>query len=299
MTLEQIKIFISAAKTLSFTETANEFYTTQPTVSRQIHWLEEEWGIQLFERSKKKLFLTPEGAVMLEHCQKIERILEKALNEARNIKNGYKGTLNIGFLEGIDDSTIMKMIERFEQAYPDIQIQIEVGSFGVLRNALDKGQMDIIFTLDFEAKNLTDVVGEVFCQGKAVFAVSERHPLYTKPDLSYQDFEGLDFVIPTVADSPGREEDILRFFENLSLKNNKIIFVKNLKTLLYYVRSGKVAAVLDTNIEDAKKGSYRIVNLPDDLNLDLNCNIIALWKRDNLKPSIPLLYNFDVFKSDT
>lgn len=294
MTSEQIKIFISAAKTLNFTETADEFHTTQPTVSRQIHWLEEEWGIQLFERVRKKMFLTPEGVIMLNKCQLINQIMENSLQEARNVKNGYRGTLKIGFLEAIDENDIINLLEQFEQKYPDIQVQIETGSFGQLRDSLEKGKADIIFTLDFEECHLRDVVGEVFRKEIAVFVISYRHPLYTKDSLSYHDFAGINFVFPNSSDSPGREEDTLRFFRNLNLRGNQITLVPNLKTVLYYVRSGKAAALLDTSIEEIKREGYRIVELPEEHVPGVY--IMAFWKRENLNPCIPLLYNSELFR---
>ena len=58
MTTQQIEMFLSLANHLNFTKTAKEFFTTQPTVSRQISLLEEEMGFPLFVRNRKEVRLT-------------------------------------------------------------------------------------------------------------------------------------------------------------------------------------------------------------------------------------------------
>lgn len=293
MTSDQIQIFLSAAKTLNFTETAHLFHTTQPTVSRQIHWLEEEWGIRLFEKVKKKMFLTPEGVIMLNKCQIVESVFKAGLDEARHIETGYTGTLRIGFLETIDENEIMSLVEQFEEKYPGIHVQIQEESFGQLRKSLDEGKTDMIFTLDFEEYHLRDVVGEMFRTTEPVFVISGKHPLYGKEDLTFQDFERLTFAFPDAADSPGRGETASTIFKNLGLNGNQIMTVQNLKTVLYYVRSGKVAALLDTSIRELKGDEFRVVRLPE--GLVPSVEITAFWKKDNLNPCIPLLYNSELF----
>lgn len=293
MTSDQIHMFLSAAKTLNFTETANEFHTTQPTVSRQIHWLEEEWGVKLFEQVKKKMFLSPEGVIMLNKCQIIEEVLKVGLNEAKNVKNGYTGTLKIGFLETIDENEIINLVEQFEQKYPGIQVQIQEASFGQLRKSLDEGKTDLIFTLDFEAYHLKNVVGEMFRKTEPVFVISKKHPLYEKTELSFRDFEHIEFVFPDAMDSPGRGETALTLFKNLGLNGNHIMTAQNLKTVLYYVRSGRAAALLDSSIREIRREEFRVIKLPEGIVPALE--IMAFWKKDNLNPCIPLLYNSELF----
>ena len=73
MTSNQISIFLAMTENLSFSKTAEEFYITQPTVSRQISMLEEEWGIRLFERNKRHVSITKAGQLMAEEIEKTRR----------------------------------------------------------------------------------------------------------------------------------------------------------------------------------------------------------------------------------
>ena len=64
MTITQIQYFLSAAETLNFTKTANSLHVSQQVVSYQIQTLEKYLGVQLFQREKKQLYLTPDGQLL-------------------------------------------------------------------------------------------------------------------------------------------------------------------------------------------------------------------------------------------
>ena len=72
------------SRNLSFSKTAVVFNTTQPTITRQIQLLEEDWGITLFDRGGKVVKLTKSGKVMADffsaHCGSLKRALEQAKN---------------------------------------------------------------------------------------------------------------------------------------------------------------------------------------------------------------------------
>ena len=86
MTDTQIKIFMELTKSLSFSKTAETFFTTQPTISRQIRMLEEEWDLRLFDRNKRQVKITKAGKVMAEFFGDHDEGLKKALQKARRYK---------------------------------------------------------------------------------------------------------------------------------------------------------------------------------------------------------------------
>ena len=68
MELRQLKYFVKAAETLNFSEAAKALYVTQSTLSQQMRQLEDEMGIQLFERSSHSVSLTEAGQEMLPYA---------------------------------------------------------------------------------------------------------------------------------------------------------------------------------------------------------------------------------------
>ena len=82
MTEKQIRIFMELSRNLSFSQTAVVFDTTQPTITRQIQLLEEDWGFKLFDRGGNVVKLTKAGKVMADffaaNCGSLKKALDKA-----------------------------------------------------------------------------------------------------------------------------------------------------------------------------------------------------------------------------
>ena len=150
MTSQQIQYFLSAAKHLSFTKAAEEFYTSQPTISRQIAALEEELGFDLFYREGKQLRLTSGGLVMLAEFNQQRSSLQNAIQRVGQIEGGFEGELNIAYLTSLDtDYYVYPPTMVFSSRHPKIAVNLDSGSFGTLRQRLENGEYDIIFTYNF------------------------------------------------------------------------------------------------------------------------------------------------------
>ena len=191
MTTQQIELFLSLANHLNFTKTAKEFFTTQPTVSRQISLLEEEMGFPLFVRSKKEVRLTYQGAIMVQKCREALEAIQSGIREVMNLNLNGDMDLKIGSLEGMDlDIFVAPTAAYFNKRYPNVTISIERRSFGELRDRLDNGLLDLIFTLSFETRYLRDIVYDQYYPVQAGILMSAGHPLAGKQHLQPEDFCG-------------------------------------------------------------------------------------------------------------
>ena len=74
-------VFRAVAQQLSFRKAAEEFYLTQPAVSLQIKALEEDLGVQLFDRSGSRVALTAAGKTLLSYAEQISDLLQRAEHE--------------------------------------------------------------------------------------------------------------------------------------------------------------------------------------------------------------------------
>lgn len=290
MLSEKIEIFIEAADSLRFSAVAKKRYTTQPTISRQISALEEEWGVKLFVRSNKGLRLTPEGAIMLNCCKKMKESCEKSLAMAKEIQIGKQDKLRLGFLETLDVERIfMPFMTEFSETYHELDISITYASFGELRRGLEKNVFDIIYTLDFEEKNIrSDVVVDEILNLKPWIVLSRNHPLFYKEDLKLEDCLNEYFYLPETTDSPGREEDLRMILKSNGIGNGKIRFVSNLESVLFQVKMGKGIALLDSGVKEILNSDFRTLELKTH---EGSLNLVCVWKKDNLNPFLPLFLN--------
>lgn len=290
MTSQQIEYFLSAAEHLSFTGAAEEFFTSQPTVSRQIAALEEELGFELFYRNGKQLRLTPGGVVMLAEFRKQRTALEGAVRQAEQLRSGFEGKLNIAYLTGLDtDFYVYPPTMEFSRHHPNVVVNMDSGSFSTLRNRLDSGEYDMVFTYGFELPFIRNCLSQHVYRCGAALIISSRHPLAARTKLTARDFYGQTLILPAVFDSRDRLQDmqrlLLRSFgcteEDFSRIN--IRMVDTLETKQFLVRSGAGIGITGTCMDYAYDSRYTLFPLSGEA-----MEIHAVWRKDNLNPAIPL-----------
>ena len=147
--LMDLELFLYVAKYGSFTKAGDRMFMTQSRVSKRIDLMEQELGLQLFIRNKRKVVLTPAGRVLEQRFSKVTDDIFSAIQEAHTTQMGMSGYLKLGFLEW---STIIFMdaLEKFTVENPQISVDIFRNDFKALRNHLFNNQMDLIFTMSYD-----------------------------------------------------------------------------------------------------------------------------------------------------
>ena len=95
MNIKQLKYFIAVAEYKSFTKAANQYYISQTAITQQIQALEEAMNVQLIDRSRRPIALTPAGNVFLGEAKAILERMNTALGKVRDDSTGLVGTLRI------------------------------------------------------------------------------------------------------------------------------------------------------------------------------------------------------------
>ena len=141
--LELYKVFYYVATTLSFSEASRQLFISQSAVSQSIKTLEKKLGHTLFIRSTKKVLLTPEGELLLEHVNPALLMLDEgeALLSGDNM---LKGQLRIGASDTICRYFLIEYFRRFHQSYPDVRIKVTNSTSIGCVELLEKGQVNLI-----------------------------------------------------------------------------------------------------------------------------------------------------------
>jgi len=124
MELRQIRSFLSIAETLHFGRTAELVHLSQPALSLQIRALEEEIGVRLFERNRRKTTLTAAGAAFREAAAAAVLQLDQAIRRATLAANGKLGLLSIGFISTAGSELVPNVIRLFRELNPDVQFSL-------------------------------------------------------------------------------------------------------------------------------------------------------------------------------
>ncbi len=142
MNSRQIKYAILLSESGSFSEVSEKLNISQPALSKQILALENELGVRLFNRNGSPYILTPAGEYFIREAREIVFREERLLRTIEQFKEGNMGNLFIGITPFRSSYLMPKMIKRFKESYPNIQIKLrEVGS-EVLRKEAAEGKFD-------------------------------------------------------------------------------------------------------------------------------------------------------------
>ena len=180
----QIKCFITAARSASFSEAAEKLFMTPPTFGRHISSLEKELGHPLFVRGWKGLRLTPVGQLMYDGFLEIGDKLDELKTEAERISSGAAGQLNIAILDGQHfDSHLRDVSLYLRRAYPDLQVQLTRGSFREIEEQLLNGKLDLGVTITEEIEQVEDLEFIRLQTLKNRIILPREHPLAFKEDL--------------------------------------------------------------------------------------------------------------------
>lgn len=143
MNINHLKYFLAVAKNQSFTKAAQEMHISQPSISKMIKNMEDELGVPLFQRDKRKIELTDAGHALYQQTHEIINSFENLTTTISNIVNLKKGHIKIGIPPIVGASFFPQAIGDFIQNYPDIEIElIEVGS-KTIEAAIASGELDV------------------------------------------------------------------------------------------------------------------------------------------------------------
>lgn len=142
MELRVLHYFLTIAREGSITNAANVLHVTQPTLSRQIHDLEEELGQRLFVRGSRNMSLTAEGMILRKRAEEIISMVDKTEAEFHSMSNVVSGDIYIGGGETEAVKLIAQIVCELRSAYPEIHYHLYSGNAEDVTERLDKGLLD-------------------------------------------------------------------------------------------------------------------------------------------------------------
>ncbi|MFE5333277.1 LysR family transcriptional regulator [Embleya sp. NPDC056575] len=199
MELRDIEIFLVLAEELHFGRTADRLLISSARVSQAIKQQERRIGAPLFERTSRRVALTPIGDQLREDLaagyQRIQDGIERAAASAR----GLTGTLRLGTMDATL-AEIPEILEAFRTRHPDCEVRIREAHLGNPFGLLRAGEVDLqLVWLPVEEPDLT--VGPIVLTEPLVLAVSARHEFAGRESVSLEDLAvgpvfGFDDAVP-------------------------------------------------------------------------------------------------------
>ncbi len=144
-TLQQLRYLVAVADTLHFRRAAERAHVTQPTLSGQLKELEAKLGIQLVERSRARVVLTPTGAEIASRARAVLRDVDDIKALAQQGQHPLGGTIRVGVVQSLGSYLLPLVIPDLHARHPDLKLYVREGLAGDLLARVDDGTLDLLF----------------------------------------------------------------------------------------------------------------------------------------------------------
>jgi DNA-binding transcriptional LysR family regulator len=203
MELRHLRYFVAVAEALNFTKAAARLHLAQPSLTRQVHNLEEEIGVRLLNRSKSQVTLTEEGRSFLVDSRRILALATESVLAVQRLSRGETGQLNIAYLSNFDFQLLPETLRGFRQAFPHVALNLfDIAPAEQLR-ALEARKIDLGFVGLRPPASIAGLQWESIARHRTVVVLPARHPLAAKRQVKLAELETMFFVGMSEKTHPG------------------------------------------------------------------------------------------------
>ena len=203
MELRHLRYFVAVAENLNFTKAAANLHLAQPSLTRQIHNLEEEIGVRLLNRSKSHVALTEEGRSFLSDARRILALATESVLAVQRLSRGETGELNLAYLPNFDFELLPETLRAFRHAFPHIALNLFDMSPAEQFRALEARKIDLGFVGLPPPSTTSQLHWESIARHRTVVVLPARHRLARKRQIALAELETMFFVGMSERTHPG------------------------------------------------------------------------------------------------
>lgn len=258
MDFDQLAGFLEVAKHQSFSRAAQNLYRTQPAISAQVRLLEQEFGERLFDRSGKKVLLTPAGEILRGYAEKLHQVQREALQAVAEMHRRPRGKLHIGANEATCLYVLPRAFAQFKGQYPEVQINISRNFSHKILQKVQDGVVDLgILTLPLKANHVNVEVLPIF-KDEIQVVVPPDHPLARNKKVSVEQMAGHPLIIPKTGHTRHMLERMLRAYRNRLQISMELASVETIKK---FVGAGLGISVISRSyaLPEVEAGLLRLI----------------------------------------
>ena len=194
MEFRVLKYFLATARTENISRAAAELNLSQPALSRQLMDLEEELGVKLFFRSKRRTTLTEAGYLLKKRAEELNLLMEKTVDEISNSREGVSGNIRIGCGETAGMRIIARAIYDLQKDFPHIHCHLYSMDYSGVKEGLEKGTLDFGFLIQSEPPSYYQYI-ELAHKDTWGVIMRKDSPLARLEKISAEDLNGLPLIM--------------------------------------------------------------------------------------------------------
>lgn len=286
MNQTQLRLFVAAAESRSFTKTAEQFFITQAAVTQHIQALEATLGCKLFDRRRRPMQLTASGKSFYEDAKQILHQMSAAASRTKEAAAGESGSLHIGFLKGYERSDFSLTARGFRRANPNTFLTFERRSSDQLAAGLMQGRFDLIYTWDStNLRQSPEVEWRQADRIRLVAALYSAHPLAGRTKLTRAELRGekLLYMSPSEDFDSYGDEAFIRLYREAGYRPDILYRSADLEVILTMVAAEEGISILPDYFTNKLIGADNLVFIPL-RGVREHEEIDVFWRRDNTNP---------------
>jgi DNA-binding transcriptional LysR family regulator len=279
MELRHLRYFVAVAEELHFRRAAEKLHISQPPLSQQIRQLEEELGVQLLERSRRRVELTVAGEAFHGRAREILDAVDDAARLARRVQRGEVGRLSVGFVGSAMYSLLPEVLHAFRKERGDVGLRLRELTTTAQLEQLESGRIDVGF-LRPQSPPRPGIAVETVTRERIVAALPESHPLAARERLALAELTGEPLVLLTRTGSPGVREVLEAATARFGGEGQLVQEAAEVQTVIGLVAGGVGFSLVPDSVRSlARRGVvYRdIVDAP-------SIELALAWRADDRSP---------------
>jgi LysR family transcriptional regulator, hydrogen peroxide-inducible genes activator len=270
MTLHQLRIFAAVANHLNITKASREIRVSQPSVSKQLRLLENEYRQKLYVKSGRGIRLTEEGQLFEVTVKPILEQIEALKRSFDNVTEGRSKSLILGSSPSPGAFFLSAVLKSFVKLRPTVHLTLRTGYPHAIKEMILKSDVEIALTIT--DPDHPQVIAEPIHSEEIVAVVSARHPLAKKRELDQAELVQAPFVMM----KGGR---IAEEIEKMDLKLNVVMWCDSVDPVKEYVRAGLGVGLFYRGSAEAglREGYFKVIKVPQIENIPVT--YFALYRK--------------------
>ncbi len=248
ISIHELECFVAIAEHLNFSRAARQLHLSQPPLTRHLQSLEEKLGGKLFKRNTHAVALTVASALFLEDARSVLAHLDRAGETFRRVGQGETLRLRLAFIGALLDEKMVRLIQKFREAYPTCQVQISDLAPSAQLAAIKAGELDGGFIGARPAQKSKGLEFVVWAREPLLLALPEPHPLAKKRSLAWPDLKNLHWVMVSRLAAPAFRQQFSQLEKTHGLSARIIQESDRVPAILTMVAAGNGVSMVPQSV---------------------------------------------------
>jgi Transcriptional regulator len=240
MELNQLEYFLTVARLQHVTRAAEQLSITQPALSHSLAKLEEELGVQLFERSGRNIRLNRYGELFARRVEGAVQEIEKGRREIAELTNPDTGVITLAFLNVLGTRLIPSLIKQFKQLHPNVRFELQQGTGAYLQSQLESGACDLVITSSCSGESGS--LWQPFLEFRLDLVVPKQHSWSGRKKAELAELANEPYI--GLRNECGLKSSIDRLFTEAGVTPNVQYVAEDLPTVAGFVSAGLGVSLL-------------------------------------------------------